>query len=138
MSIEENKAVYYRWIDEVFSQGLVSLADELHAEGYIDHSGLPGVSATTAGLKQFVTGLHTAFPDVEFTIEEVMTKEDRVMGYWTMRGTQLGPFQQLPPTGRRVTIAGFDLVRIVDGRIAEVWHLADVFGLLQQLSATPR
>lgn len=135
MSLENNKSVYRRWIEEVFSQGLVSVADELHAEGYVDHSGLPGVPPTTAGLKQFVSGLHATFPDVVFTIEQVIAEDDRVMGYWTMHGTQSGAFLQLPPTGRTVTMAGFDLVRIAGGRIEEVWHLADTAGLVRQLTA---
>jgi len=135
MSLTDNKAVYCRWIDEVFGKGLVEVADELHAEDYVDHSGLPGVPPTTAGLKQFVNGLHVTFPDVVFTIEQVIAEDDRVMGYWTMRGTQCGAFLQFPPTGRSVTMAGFDLVRIANGRIAEVWHLADTAGLVRQLTA---
>jgi steroid delta-isomerase-like uncharacterized protein len=135
MSIEDTKAVYRRWIDEVFSQGLVAVADELHAADYVDHSGLPGVPSTTAGLKRFVIGLHSTFPDIVFTIEQVIAEGDRVEGYWTMRGTQRGAFQQLPPTGRAVTMAGFDLVRIANGQIAEVWHLADTAGLVRQLTA---
>lgn len=59
-------------------------------------------------------------------------------GHWRMDATHTGPlvFLGLPPTGKVVTMAGIEIMRFVDGRIAEVWHLDDVAGLLQQLGTT--
>jgi predicted ester cyclase len=56
---------------------------------------------------------------------------------WTITGTHRGDFQGVPPTGRPVTMAGVDISRFVDGRIAEHWAQFDVLGVLQQIGAIP-
>jgi predicted ester cyclase len=43
----------------------------------------------------------------------------------------------MPPTGRPVTVSGFDLLRVEGDRFAEVWHVEDIAGMLQQLGAMP-
>jgi predicted ester cyclase len=43
----------------------------------------------------------------------------------------------IPPTGRNYAFAGIDVHRLRDGRMAEHWHVVDLFGLLQQLGAIP-
>jgi predicted ester cyclase len=55
-----------------------------------------------------------------------------------MEATHIGPLPMgLPPTGKRVTMSGLMIMRIVDGRIVETWHLADLPGLLHQLGVMP-
>jgi len=39
--------------------------------------------------------------------------------------------------GREVSVSGFHLYRIVDGRIVEVWAQPDVFGFMYQLGLLP-
>jgi steroid delta-isomerase-like uncharacterized protein len=131
--VADGKALYRRWIDEVWSGGDVDLLDEMHTPAFIDRTGLPGVTPDTAGMKRFITGLRAAFPDAVFTIENVVTEGDRIAGRWTMRGTNTGAFNGMPPTGKPVTMAGFDLLRVEDGRLAELWHLEDTAGMLGQL-----
>jgi predicted ester cyclase len=62
-----------------------------------------------------------------------MAERDLVLTRFSARGTNLGLFLGSPPTGRVVTYAGFDLNRIVSGRIVESWVSYDALGLLQQL-----
>ena len=77
-----------------------------------------------------------AFPDLRYEIIDLVG-EERVALRWRATGTQRGPFGPVPPTGRAVayegaTFLGFD----ADGRIAEVWSVNDLFGVLQQLGVT--
>jgi predicted ester cyclase len=44
--------------------------------------------------------LRTAFPDLRFTIEEVVAEGDTVAARVTLSGTHLGPFLSMAPTGR--------------------------------------
>jgi len=53
----------------------------------------------------------------------------------TLRGTQLGHFRGIPPTGRKVTSSGMNTFRIVANRIVEEWWQHDLLGLLKQLDA---
>lgn len=135
--MSDGKTLYRRWIDEVWSGGDVDRLDEMHTPAFTDRTGLPGVTPDTAGMKRFILSLRAAFPDAAFTIEDVVSEGDRIAGRWTMRGTNTGAFNGMPPTGRPVTLAGFDLLRVEDGRLAELWHLEDTAGLLGQLGLLP-
>ncbi|SRR5712691_10090586 len=131
------RALYRRWIDQVWTHGDVGLLDQLHTPGFRDRTGLPGVTPDTAGMKQFILRFRAGFPDAVFTIEDVVAAGDRVAGRWTMRGTHTGEFNGIPATGRPVTMAGFSLLRIQDGRFAELWHLEDDLAILRQLGILP-
>ncbi len=135
--VTTSKELYRRWIDEAWTKGKVDILDDINAPDFVDHSGLPGVSPDTAGLKQFIVGLHAAFSDVAFTIEDMVGEGDRLVGRWVMRGTNTGSFNGMPPTGRPVTLSGFDLLRVEGDRFAEVWHVEDIAGMLQQLGVMP-
>ena len=56
---------------------------------------------------------------------------------WAATGTQEGELMGIPPTGRQVTLTGFDLFRIEGGRIVEMWQEADQLGMMQQLGVVP-
>jgi len=136
-SVTTNKELYRRWIDEAWTKGNVDVLDDMNTPDFVDHSGLPGVSPDTAGMKQFIVGLHAAFSDVAMTIEDMVAEGDRLVGRWVMRGTNTGSFNGMPPTGRPVTLSGFDLLRVEGDRFAEVWHVEDIAGMLQQLGVLP-
>jgi hypothetical protein len=44
-------------------------------------------------------------------------------------------FQGIPPTGKRITVTGIWIDRMVDGKIAERWGQVDMLGVMQQLGA---
>jgi predicted ester cyclase len=136
-SVTISKELCRRWIDEAWSKGNVDVLDDLNTPDFVDHSGLPGVSPDTAGMKQFIAGLHAAFSEVVITIEDMVAEGDRLVGRWVMRGVNTGSFNGMPATGRPVTLVGFDLLRVEGDRFAEVWAVADIAGMLQQLGAMP-
>ena len=39
----------------------------------------------------------------------------------------------LPATGKSITMTGIEVLRIENGRIAELWGVANLLGLMQQL-----
>ena len=137
MSLEENKAIYRRWFEEVVSGGDIALADDLLAPGYRMH--FPGFPEPVDSEmhKQLVMMFHNGFPDWVETIEDVIAEGDKVVIRVTGRGTHSGEFQGIPPTGTKVTAAGVGIGRIEKGRIAEVWAAYDALGLMQQLGAIP-
>jgi predicted ester cyclase len=138
MSIEQNKALYRRWLNELWGDANLAVADEIMAHDFVDRMPEPGFPADRAGHKAVVATLHGAFPDWHFTAEREVAEGDQVAGFWRMEGTNAGPLPiGIPPTGKRVTMTGLMIMRIADGRIAETWHLADLPGLLHQLGVMP-
>jgi steroid delta-isomerase-like uncharacterized protein len=136
VSTDANKAVALRYYDEVLNAGNLDLLDELAVAGYEEHDPLPGQGEGREGLKQRVRMLRDAFAP-RFTVEELIAERDKVVVRWTNRGTHVGDFLGMPPTGRSFAIAGIDIHRLSDGKLAEHWHVVDLFGLMQQLAPIP-
>ena len=133
MSTEDNKAVVLRLAHAVNS-GNLDAVDEVFTTDYVRHD--PYDLIRDAGVqeyKQAFARIHHAFPDAHWTVEELLEDGDRVIGRWTFRGTNTGPFFNLPPTGRVVTYPIIAIYRIENGRIAEDWHVFHALGLWQQL-----
>jgi steroid delta-isomerase-like uncharacterized protein len=136
---EQNKAIARRFLMEMFSQGKLDVADEIIASDQVNSGPgtLPGLPPGPEGSKQLVTFYRTAFPDTQFTIDEQIAEGDKVVTRWTVVGTHQGDLAGMPPTGKRVTVTGLGIDRIVNGKIAESWGIFDQFGMLQQLGAIP-
>ena len=123
-----------RIYEEVFNMGKLEQADTLIATAYIDHNpiGLGGKSGIE-GFKQTVRALRFAFPDLHFTVDQMIVNGDQVVTRTTMRGTHKNSFMGVDPTNKQVTVSGFDIFRIADGVIAERWGTLDGLTLMQQM-----
>jgi predicted ester cyclase len=135
-----NRLIGRRVLLELWGEGRLEVADELYAPHYVDHVARgPEASRVVGpeGIKQAVTEFRRGFPDLRYTVEEEMAERDLVLARFSARGTNTGPFLGAPPTGRVVSYTGFDLNRIVDGKIVESWVNYDALGLLQQLGRIP-
>jgi steroid delta-isomerase-like uncharacterized protein len=133
---EQNKQLIRRVFEEVYNQGNLDVVEDLASRDFVAHSPSEDIRGP-AGVKQFVTGLRTAFPDFHTTIEDQIAEGDRVVTRFTATGTHTGTYKGMPPTGRRGTMTGIDIERIVDGKSVECWTNTDDLGLLQQLGVVP-
>jgi hypothetical protein len=52
---------------------------------------------------------------------------------WTARGTRQGELQGIPPTGKRVMVAGMVISRSAEGKLVESWEVFDTMGMMRQL-----
>ena len=136
MSTEDNKALFRRWC-EVISQNRLDRVEEIIAPDEVDHAVPPGLPAGLEGVKQVFTMFHTAFPDLQIQIEDLIAEGDKVVGRVTARGTHQGEFMGIAPTGKPVSFNAIDVVRIAGGKIVERWSQADLLALLQQLGSVP-
>ncbi len=137
MSLEDNKALAQRWLDEVWNKGDLSLIDELIAPNYVLHDPVrPGLEGR-ARIKESIAMFRRAFPDLSFTIEDQVAERDIVVTRYIIQGTHLGPLMGIPATGKRGTITGIDIYRVTDGQIEEAWSNWDTLGLLQRIGAIP-
>jgi steroid delta-isomerase-like uncharacterized protein len=132
-----NKDVVRRFVDEVCNGGRTELIPELfqpdfrlHHERNVDHDrrGLDGVRA-------WVGEARTAFPDQQARIELMLAEADRVMLHLRITGTHRGDLWGVAASGTAVEFTATGIVRLRDGRIAEIWAVADQLGLLQRLGA---
>jgi steroid delta-isomerase-like uncharacterized protein len=135
---EENKAHYRRTLEEVFNQGNLALVDDLVAPDFLNHEVPPGMNNRgPESTRQVATILRTAFPDLHFTIEDLVAEGNTVAGRVTMSGTHQGPFQGIPPTGRSFEQAHMHFVRFRDGKAIEHRAVRDDLGMMRQLGVIP-
>ena len=137
MAAEENKAVVRRFVDVSNTRDLDAL-DELCASDFVNHDPANPAVRDLEGLKESWRMLGSAFPDMQTTIDALLTDGDCVIKRFTVHGTQTGEFNGIPATGRPITFQGIDIHRLENGRIKEIWWGYDNLGVLQQLGVIPQ
>ena len=131
-----NLVIIRRFLDDTFNIGDLDAAAAILAPTYVDHGLSPNIAPDRPRLRAFVTSLRAAFPDLWFTIEDLLADDDRVMARWTIRGTHAGAFLGIAPTGNRIEYAGVTIFSLEAGRITESWTITEALGLVRQLTAS--
>ena len=117
MSLKENKALVHKAIEAMNQQDLASINDFV-APNYVNHT---RQFQGQDGYKQFITTHFKSFPDFHVTIEDIITEGDKVCLRITVTGTHTGEYRGLAPTGKKMTIRGVQIYRIVNGKAVEGW-----------------
>lgn len=125
-----------RFYEDVLAGGDTSALDDIAATDYREHDPLPGQGEGLEGLKQRVTMLKNGLAP-RFTIEDVIQEGDKLVVRWKNSGTHVGDFLGIPPTNKDFSVAGVDIYRLEDDKLAEHWHVVDQLSMLQQLGLIP-
>ena len=133
MSTEENKAKVRRLIEEFINKGNLAVADEIFVTNFVDHSPAAGTTPDRQGIKQYITMLHSAFPDFHCAVEDLIAEGNRVVVRLTCRGTHRGELMGISPTDRQVNVTGISILHFAGGKIEERWNNTDNLGIMQQL-----
>jgi steroid delta-isomerase-like uncharacterized protein len=134
--LEANKEVVRRLYEEVFNQNRPEVLDELVAPDFTVNDDVPGRPSGPAALAGTNTALHGGFPDLKFTIDDLVAEGDRVAVRWTMRGTNDGPWGGGTPTGKVIALHANLIFNLRDGKLTDAWPVLDQAGLAKQLAAT--
>lgn len=138
---DDDKRFSLEVLERGFNQGDLQVFDEYVAKESIDHQEKPGTDFA-AHLKEVVTTMRTAFPDLHFDVQHCLAEGEIVAFYSVMTGTHrgvfgLGPFRSIEPAGKQVRVRHMHFLRWQGGKNTDLWHLWDTAGLVRQLSATP-
>jgi predicted ester cyclase len=141
MTPEERKEFVRRAYEAVFNKDNLAAADEYFGPDFVNRGGPPDWPHGPEGIRRTVMLLRTAFPDLRFTIEQVIVEDETIAARWTARGTHhgtlQGPIGSIAATGRPVAFQGITMGRVVDRKAGETWVIMDQLGLLRQLGANP-
>jgi steroid delta-isomerase-like uncharacterized protein len=140
MSLESNKAVVRSFFERAINQGDLDWLDQIIAPSFGAEPASPASLAITGPerARQMVRHYRQAFPDIQFTVEDLVAEDDQVAVHVTFRGTHRGEFLGVPGTGRVFTSSGAEQARLADGQIiAAEWQYHDALGLLQQFGVLP-
>lgn len=108
--------------------------DEVLASTLIDHDGRGGNAVE--GVKGLIIALKSGFSNYKHNIETVeLVGEDKVFLRWRMTATHTGNLFGTPASGKDVNFVGHDLLKIKDGKVAEVWHVENLLAMFEQIKA---
>lgn len=142
MSAEQNKALVRRFIEELWNNRNLDIADEIFAADCVTYQLRSGAELVAAPrspevVKKHVTEWLVGFPDLRFTIEQMIIEADQVVARTVMQGTHTGVWLGVAPTDKQVNIRMITIHRIANGKIAEDWVLVESLGFFQQLGLIP-
>jgi steroid delta-isomerase-like uncharacterized protein len=130
MTITANRATARSYFEEVLNHGNMSAAEAIVPPEIQFHYPLGELSGAGA-VKGYIAAFRNAFPDVHFTVVDVVAEGDRVAARWTLAGSQTGEFRGKAPTGRRVSVPGITVFHVVNGKIHEMWIAFDPARLIK-------
>jgi steroid delta-isomerase-like uncharacterized protein len=134
----DHAATLREMFDSINSGDVGGFADHL-AEDFVEHEATPSQDHTKEGTKDLFKMMITAFPDLRFDAEDVMSIGDKVVGRTRATGTNTGTFMGMPPTGKGVSVQLIDILRFGDDGLAhEHWGVIDMMSMMQQLGLVPQ
>ena len=136
MSVEtpdRNKQVVRRLYEDCINRGKPELLAELVSDEFVGEKGGRGPS----GFASTIEELRAGFPDIRFSLQDLVAEGDRVAIRWTWEATHTGTFRAWAPSGKRVTNSGIAIYGLEQGRIVRVSLETDRLGVLQQIGVIP-
>lgn len=121
MSNETNKALIRRIFDEAFNQKNLAIIDEIFSPAFVDLS-TPDQLQGPAGVKYYFTTIHTGFPDMQVSIEDLIAEGNKVAVRTIWQGSHTGEYESIPPTGKQVMRSMIQIFTVENGQIQEEWN----------------
>jgi steroid delta-isomerase-like uncharacterized protein len=120
------------------NSGNEELARELVSPDAIFHiPGRPEPMIGPAGYLMILGMMRGGFSDIQWTLEELISEDDKIAARFTMRGTHRGPFMGVLPTERQITVQALNIYHLANGQIIKEYGQPDMLGLLTQIGALP-
>lgn len=140
---EENEATAMRWFDEVLNRGDLGVIDDIIAAD-ADHEGptIFPASRNAEETKQILASIRIAYPDIQYTVDDIISSEDLVVIRWTATGIHEAEFHGMPASGEQETWTGINIFQVACGQIVQSWAAVDGLSQFDQgspsdISATP-
>jgi steroid delta-isomerase-like uncharacterized protein len=107
-------ALAQRYFDGWNAHDAAAIAATFAPGGTYSDPSVEGLDPEATGA--YAVGLAGAFPDLRFElVSAALTADGDVAAQWVMRGTNDGPFNGLPPSGREIALPGADFIAFADG-----------------------
>jgi len=134
----ENKAIVRRLYGEIWNDRRLEVVNEIISPSHALHdNNAPGSSIGPEAYKRTVTRFLTGFPDLRFSIEDVVAEEEKLAVSWNFSGTHKGKYMGISATNTKVSVDGITIHHIVNGKIMDSYVNWDALGMMQQLGAVP-
>ena len=130
----KNKEVVRRYFEELINQQRPEIFREIYAEDYLFHNLENGQEQRgLTGFEAFLPYFFKAFPDIHYTIDQMVAEGDKVVVQVTARGTHMGEFWGYPASNNKIHLSEVFFYTLRDGKIIENRRLIDMATLDKQL-----
>jgi predicted ester cyclase len=111
--------------DELFHKGNLAYVEDAFTPGYTVHADGQSTPVGPHGIRDFVTAMRAAFPDLRVEIEVLVEDDDKVAWLRTHRGTFETDCLGVKATGKPMMWQTLIVTRHEDGKIAEEWAVSN-------------
>lgn len=131
---DENKKIARKLMEEAWNKGRPDVLDQIMSPRCRFHDPVfPSLKEGAENYGEHMQTSRTAFPDLNFTIDDTIAERNEVVLHWTARGTHRGTFLGMPATNKVGTVSGTSILRIENGKIVECWSDWNLLTLMEQL-----
>ncbi len=132
---EANKAIAARYFEEVINQKKISVVDLIFDKDYKLHGLEDGSEGQGSNIiKDFLPAFFEAFPDIHYTISDMIAEKDKVVVLAKANGTQKKEIFGIKPTNSKLNnLSEIFIFRISNNKIVEGWRQIDLYNLYKRL-----
>jgi steroid delta-isomerase-like uncharacterized protein len=134
----ENKAIIRRLYGEVWNGRRLDLISEIISPSHALHDN--NASDSSIGPEAYKTQVIrflSGFPDLRFSIDDMVAEDEKLVVSWNIAGTHRGEFMGIPATNKKMSVDGITINHIANGKIIDSYINWDALGMLQQLGVAP-
>lgn len=137
MTSESSRQIMDRFV-KFINTADSKMADDLISPDAIFHvPGQPEPMRGPIGYLSIIGIMRSGFPDIQWTLDDLVAEDDKVAARYTMRGTHSGSFMGVPPTGKSIMVKSMAFYRLSNGQFIEEQGLPDMLELMHQIGAVP-
>ena len=129
---EQNKEIVRQLYEAIDKQDMDTFLGLSAPDGVCHIPGVPEAVPLEA-IAEVIKSFYTAFPDSTHAIKDVIAEGDKVAIRFTQVSTHTGEYEGIPPTGNKISVECQHMLRLADGKVAEVWLVEDNLGMMMQL-----
>ena len=133
MSVEENKAIARRLIEEGWTKGDIGILDEIYADDIVTGTD----SYSLEAYKKICVGFFAAFPERSYIIHDMIAEGDKVVVQITLCTTHKGKWAGVLPTNNQLEHSGAVIFRIAGDKIVEDQQFDNMLSFWRQLGVIP-
>jgi predicted ester cyclase len=135
MSIEENKLLVRRYYEDVVNRAKVDDLPKFISAEYSEIHNHKRYPIGIQGAREHILGGHETYRGLHITVERQIAEGDWVVTQIIARGTHVGSWLGMKPTGKDVEFTCVNVDRVVDGRIVEHGGAANMLEPLLEIGA---
>jgi steroid delta-isomerase-like uncharacterized protein len=134
----DSKTIVRRLYEDAWNKRKLELVSDLISPSHALHdNNFPGSSVGPEAYRAQMATYLAAFPDLRFTVEDIVAEKDKVAASWTLSGTHKGEIWGVRATNKKMCLDGITIHHIANGKIIDSYISSDALGLMRQLGLVP-